>query len=232
MSFTFGGPAHPQIEEADDNPDLDFQNLQIDEYHLQVTVVGVAAGAQALQVAAGGVAAGAQTLQVAAGAVAAGAGFAAGAGAQAVNFPSVNYFNTPLYTPARMGFDDFMNEAKPCLTFGGASFLSCGPTSNALKTLMSKCHLQYLLMLDTHVVNNDNNPAKIYDVNQFLFETFEDVLHPTRMVMFRIYKNFRDYIFKPVFLNVYATSLNIVPKALINEPMKAELFTVWLTCTV
>ena len=225
-SFTFGAPAPPppQIEEANDNPEdeLDFENLQINENHLQVAAGGVAAGAQVLQVAVGGVAAGA------------GAGVAAGAGigVQATNFPSVSYFGNPFYTPAKMSFDDFAQDAKGCFTFGGTSFLSCGPTSNALKILMSKCHMQYLLMIDTHIANNNYDTSKTYEVNHFLFETYEDVLHPSRMVMFRIYKNFRDYIFKPVFLNVYSTSLNTVPSALINEPMKAELFTVWLNCTV
>jgi hypothetical protein len=213
-TFTFGAPPLPsQVEEANDNPDLDFQNLQINDTHLQVAASG-AAGTQVLQIAVGGAAG------------------AAGAAAQTVTFPFVNYFGNPLFTPARMSFDDFTSEAKPCMTFGGTPLLSCGPTSNAQKAMYAKCYMQYLLMLDTHIANNNGDVSKVYELNHFLFETFEDVLHPSRMVMFRIYKNFRDYIFKPVFLNVYATSLNTVPKALINEPMKAELFTVWLTCTV
>ena len=166
-------------------------------------------------------------LCIAAAAGAAGAGFAAGAGAQAVNFPSVNYFNNPLYTPARMCFSDFVQEAKPCMTFGLTPFLSCGPTSNIYKELNSKLHMQYLLMVDTHVAETQDITS-VFQLNHFLFETFEDVLHPSRMVMFRIYKNFRDYIFKPVYHTMYST----VPKDLINEPMKKELFTVWLTCTI
>jgi hypothetical protein len=214
--FSFGASPQappPQVEEADDNPDI--QNLQIEENHLQVAAVG------ALQVAAGG------ALQVAAGGA---AGGAAG-DAEVVNFPLVNYFNGQVYTPARLCFNEFSNETKTAMTFGGTSFISCGATSRHLKFLNSKLHMQYLLMVDTHF-ENTKKPTAVYEVNQFLFGTFVDVLHPTRMVMFRIYKNFRDYIFKPVFLALYSNSLTTIPKNLISEPMKEELFTTWLTCTV
>ena len=210
--FTFGAPP---IEEANDNPDIDFSNLQINS---QVAAGGVAAGAQALQVAAGGVAAGAG--------IAAGAGAGVAAGAQSINFTKVFYFNNPQYTPAKMCFNDFVRESKTCMTFGGTPFLSCGATSKQLRFLNSKLHMQYLLMADKHI--EKYGIGEVFALNNFLFETYEDVLHPSRMVMFRIYKNFRDYIFKPVYHALYST----VPPELINEPMKKELFNVWLTCTV
>ena len=216
--FAFGAPPLPQVEEADDNPDI--QMLQISENHNQVA----AGGAGSLQVAAVGAAA---VGAAAVGGAAAG-GVGGGAAAQTVNFPKVFYFNDPTYTPARYSYEDFAQEAKIAMTFGGTSFISCGATSNHLRSLISKLHMQYLLMVDTHVAKTKTN-EDIYAVNNFLFNTFEDVLHPSRMVMFRIYKNFRDYIFKPVFLATYSTSMT---KDIINEPMKMELFNVWLNCTV
>ena len=215
--FTFGAPPLQQFEEANDNPDMiGIQNLQIAENHLQVA----AGGSGAVQVAVGGFAAGG----VAAGGVA--------AGGQTVNFPKVNYYNNPQYTPARMNIVDFAHETKTAMTFGGTSFITCGATSNDLKFLNSGLHMQYLHMVDTHLQNTGPDTKNIYDLNFFLFGTYEEVLHPTRMVMFKIYKNFRDYIFKPVFLALYSTSLNTVPMNLIGEPMKQELFTAWLNCIV
>ena len=220
--FTFGAPPLPQFEEANDNPDMiGIQNLQIAENHLQVA----AGGSGAVQVAAGGFVAGG----VAAGGVAVGG---VAGGGQTVNFPKVNYYNNPQYTPARMNIVDFAHETKTAMTFGGTSFITCCATSNSLKLLNAGLYMQYLDMLDTHVKNTGPDVKNIYELNFFLFGTFEDVLHPSRMVMFRIYKNFRDYIFKPVFLALYSTSLNTVPKELVDEPMKKELFTVWLNCTV
>jgi hypothetical protein len=203
--FTFGAPPLPQAEEADDNPDMiGIQNLQISELENN------------LQVAAGGVAAG---------------GAGGGGATPTVNFPKVFYHNNPEYNPARLSFYDMIQETKTAMTFGGTSFITCGPTSNHLKSLNSALHMQYLHMVDTHIANTKDK-SKVYEVNLFLFGTFTEVLHPTRMVMFRIYKNFRDYLFKPVFHTLYSTSPEAVPKNLIDEPMKEELFKVWLNCTV
>ena len=206
-TFTFGAPPLPQTEEADDNPELvaEIQSLQIAD----------------LQVAAGNVAAVAQ-------AAANGA-----AGAQIV-FPLVNYHTNPIFTSARKNFFDFSLVCKTVMTFGGTPVLSCGPTSNNSKLLVSRLHMEYLTMVDTHTMNT-SNPNAVISVNKFLFETSVDKLHPTQMTYFRIYKNFRDYIFKPVYLARYAQTLeSIPPEDLIEgaDKMKQELFKMWITCTV
>ena len=208
-TFTFGAgaPLLPQTEEADDNPEImgEIQNLQIAD--VQVAAGGVAAGAQA----AANDAAGAQTV-----------------------FPLVNYHTNPVFTPARKNFYDFFLVCKLVLTFGGTTVISCGPTSNNYKLLVSRLHMEYLTMVDTHTLNT-SNPTAVTNVNKFLFDTSVDKLHPTQMTYFRIYKNFRDYIFKPVYLARYAQTLESIPhEDLVDgaDKMKQELFKMWITCTV
>jgi hypothetical protein len=216
-TFTFGGPLPPsQNEEANDNPEIigEIQNLQI---------------ADNLQVAAGGVA------QDAGGGVGVVVGGAAGgaAGAQFIPGPVTNYHSNPLQTNSRKNFFDFNLVCRTVLTFGAINVLSCGPTSNNLKLLISRLHMQYLWMVDSHILKT-NNILAVNGINKFLFETSVAKLHPTQGTELTIYKNFRDYIFKPVFLACYATSLESVPDDLVEgaDKMRKELFRMWLTCNV
>jgi hypothetical protein len=215
MSFTFGASPPPQTEEADDNPELtgEIQNLQIAD-NLQVAAGGVTAGVQA---AAGGV----------------GAGAAGAAGAQFIPGPVLNYHINPIQTNSRKNFFDFNLACRTVLTFGAIYILSCGPTSNNLKLLISRLHMQYLWMVDNHIMTT-NNLLAVNSINKFLFETSVAKFHPTQGTELRIYKNFRDCIFKPVFLACYATSLESVPDDLVEgaDKMRKELFRMWLTCTV
>ncbi len=218
--FTFGAPPLAQ----DDNPEIEIQNLQIGDYQLQ----GAAGGSNSLQVAAGG----ANAVQVAAGGGGAGSGsgVGSGSGSGTNNFPLVNYYSdvkNPDFSYARMSFVNFIVESKNCLTFGGTTFLTCGSTSNALKTLNSSLHMQYLHMVDTHLTNTKSDP---YVVNQFLFGTSKTFVHQSRN--FRVFHNFRDYIFKPVFSALYSVQIDpeAIPESLIDreEDTKMEMFSLWL----
>ena len=207
-TFTFGAvagaPPLPQTEEGDDNPELVGEILA----DLQITD-GSAAGAQ-LAVT-GGSSAGTQN-----------------------GFPLPNYHNGPLFTSARKNFYDFFLACKIVLTFGGTPIVSCGPTSNNYKLLISRLHMEYLLMIDIHS-QNTKTPLAVNNVNKFLFDTSVDKLHPTQMTYFRIYKNFRDHIFKPVYIARYAPTFESMPPDDLVEgadKMKQELFRMWLTCTV
>jgi hypothetical protein len=94
--------------------------------------------------------------------------------------------------------------------------------------------MEYLLMIDIHS-QNTKTPLAVNNVNKFLFDTSVDKLHPTQMTYFRIYKNFRDHIFKPVYLARYAPTFESMPPDDLVEgadKMKQELFRMWLTCTV
>ena len=93
-----------------------------------------------------------------------------------------------------------------------------------LKVLNSKMHMQYLLMADEHAYNMKDYGA-VSQVNKFLFDDSEyhEVHHPTKWY-FRVYRNFRDYIFKPVF-NTYS---NVMPVELVEGKVMRELFDMWL----
>ena len=201
--FTFGAPFIPKLEEADDTPGLGVQNLQIAEHQV---AAGGGFGAPVLQVAAGG-----------------GFGASGAAGGNTSNFPSVDYFNHPSYTEARLNFNLFVKEStKKGFNFGGNILITCGHASNLLKVLNSKLHMQYLLMVDTHV-NTVKDSNAVSQVNKFLFEEYQEIIHPTRGP-FKIYRNFRDYIFKPVF----ATYGFVMPIDLIEGTVMRELFRMWL----
>ena len=120
-----------------------------------------------------------------------------------------------------MSYSLFCTESKKSISFGGVALFTCGHSSKELKILNSKLHLQYLLMVDTHIAKT-NNPGSVYQVNEFLFDNVVNVYHPNQGQVFPLYKNVRDYIFKPVFSATYVE----LPFDLIKETL--ELFKFWL----
>jgi hypothetical protein len=73
-----------------------------------------------------------------------------------------------------------------------------------------------------HALNMKDYNA-VSQVNKFLFEEYQEVHHLTKG-HFKIYRNFRDYIFKLVFI----TYGNVMPVELVEGKMMRELFVMWL----
>ena len=129
---------------------------------------------------------------------------------------------------ARMEFTTFIAETKRCMTFGGYALFQISPTSNELRALNSRMHMQYLAVVDNFLMvpSAKTREELIYTVNKFLTDSID--INTSKYGTSRFFKNFRDYIFKPVYHAHYTAAVSAMPEGFLTGPFNKELFSFWL----
>jgi hypothetical protein len=90
--------------------------------------------------------------------------------------------------------------------------------------------MQYLAVVDNYLkVSSGRVKTReelIYDVNKFLTDSID--INTSKYGISRSFKNFRDYIFKPVYHAHYTAAVSAMPEGFLTGPFNKELFSFWL----
>ena len=160
-------------------------------------------------------------LQITGGAAAGGSQPAAGGS----NVPFSCYFNSDPRVTARADFGNFVVLSKNALVYAGGKLLKIAHNATEFREFMGACHMQYLHLVDIQTVTL----PEVTKLNTFLFE--EHLTISTGQCQF--YKNYKNYIVKPVILDMYKGAIPDVffrsTKTSVSEPLSKAAFTEWLS---
>jgi hypothetical protein len=163
-------------------------------------------------------------LQIGGGPAAGGPQAAGGAASSNVTFSC--YFNSDPRVSDRADYGNFVVHSKNALTYAGGKLLKIAHNANEFREFMGACHMQYLHLLDVQTVTL----TEVTKLNKFLFE--DHITIDTNWGKCQFYRNYKNYIVKPVVLDLYKGAIADVffqsTKTSAAEPLSKAAFTEWL----
>jgi hypothetical protein len=159
-----------------------------------------------------------------------GGGPAAGgpkAGSSSSNVQFSCYFNIDPRVSGRADFGHFVVLSKNALVYAGGKLLKIAHNATEFREFIGSCHIQYLHLLDIQTTTL----SEVTKINAFLFE--EHLTIDTNWGSCQFYKNYKNYIVKPVILDLYKGAIPDVffrsTKTGVSEPLSKAAFTDWLS---
>ena len=160
-----------------------------------------------------------------------GSGAAGGPSVTTSNVLFGDYFNRG-YSDTRVRADTFVDWSKDALTYAGGSIFKAAHNNGVRRRMMMAFHMQYLHIIDinTEKLTDAAKAIRIGQLNTFLFD--EHVKIQTNWGACSFYKNYKNFIAKPVIASVYNGDLEAElfksTKDGPEEPLSVACFADWL----
>jgi hypothetical protein len=137
----------------------------------------------------------------------------------------------------RVGYDDFLDLCKNSLTYAGGPLFKAAHNTLEIRAIKSAFHMQYLHIIDVNMktpamlsASDAVKSKKIGEINEYLFDAHVKIQTKWGTCLF--YRNFKNFIAKPVIESVYHNDLHDAffrsTKSGFDQPLSKAAFEDWL----